>query len=274
MSRRRVPIGPPRMCSRNSRWCARRRGMSTPAKSGDELGIGEHALVEQLDRVADRVGVDALIGHVPDSSASRPDSCRRAQPTTERPVPQEEDRASRDDSGRVTVSGSDARMPGAGRAHGPPARAAGPATAHTPSTSHGNVASAPGKYDRSRSSVAPAPGGNHWPTAPHGSGRNSTGVAADASGTANRMKVTAPSAEPGPADDRRESEHGGPDGEQREPDGGRVDEVRALQDAEPALQDAGDRRAGDRRVERSARRCDEHAPGARASPGCRRAVRR
>ena len=59
------------------------------------------------------------------------------------------------------------------------------------------MASAPGKYDRSRNRVAPAPGGNHCPTAPHGSARNSTGVAADAIGLAIRMKITAPSASPG-----------------------------------------------------------------------------
>src|SRR5688500_10535193 len=71
-----------------------------------------------------------------------------------------------------------------------------PAAAQPASTSQGHVVSAAGKYDASRTSVAPAPGGNHCPIAPHGAGRNSSGAAADEIGLAMSRKSTGPRATP------------------------------------------------------------------------------
>src|SRR4029453_19540093 len=71
-----------------------------------------------------------------------------------------------------------------------------PPTAHAVSTSHGNVVSAAGKYDSSRMSVAAAPGGNHWPTSPHGARMNSFGIAAAEIGFAMSSMMIGPSAMP------------------------------------------------------------------------------
>ena len=57
--------------------------------------------------------------------------------------------------------------------------------------------SACGKYDSSRRSAAAAPGGIHWPIAPHGAGSICHGWAADAIGLATSRKSTGPIAMPG-----------------------------------------------------------------------------
>ena len=177
--------------------------------NGRERRIREHPLVEECrprrGSRRRRRPESATVASPP--RATRPDSRPSSHPSTERPVPQVEDRASRGSGCRGLRPST--RLPASAierAAHQRQQQPRRPPSRRAPAT--GTRASASGKYDRSRSSVAPAPGGNHWPTAPHGVGRNSTGVAAEASGTANRTSVTAPTARPGrPITDAR-PEHG------------------------------------------------------------------
>ena len=144
------------------------------------------------------------------------------------------------------------RRPPAGSGRASPAAGRRAPTRRAPAT--GRSRPPPGSTARSRMRVAAAPGGNHWPIAPHGSGRNSTGCAAAEIGLANSRNTTGPMATPGTPHERREADDRRADREERRARTRRVEQVVARQHLEPELQDRGSGEAGDDHVEHRARR--------------------
>ncbi len=111
-----------------------------------------------------------------------------------------------------------------------------PPTAHAPSTSHGKVASAAGKYERSRIRRARGPGGNHCPIAPHGCEQELDRLRGARDRVRAEQEQHGAERGTGPAEQRRKPDDGRRDREHPERDRERVRQIVTLQDAEPRLQ--------------------------------------